>query len=531
MRPEDQERAVVEVTARVVSRIEKQADKGNNNPTVEEILQEALYYERRRLEQGGHPKTFKQDKVFWKNVQKLLPKASKQEQLQLLNKVVDFHAREIVGHFDPRVYALATSVVPVGLSLLLNAMSPKAFLRAFPSFPDVTRNVVLQGEVDALRRMHELGTVILVPTHSSNLDSIVLGWSLYAAGLPPFTYGAGINLFINPVLSFFMHNLGAYTVDRLKKHKLYKDTLKEYCTLSIEYGYDNLFFPGGTRSRSGGVEQKLKLGLLGSGLKAYLNNVKANRPDHKVFIVPCTLNYHLVLEAETLIDDHLKEVGKSRYIIIDDEFSKPRRVASFMSGVLSLDSKIFVRFARPLDPFGNLVDDDGVSMDSKGRAVDISRYLMDLKGEPVEDPQRDEEYTRELGRILASSYMENNVLCSTHVLAFALFGKMAKENPGMELYRLLRTGGRTESVTLSEVRETIDNIIGELRRLDAIGKVKISETLATGDSAAVIAEALRHFGTYHTKPAAIRRGDRLFPLDRNLLYYYHNRALGYDLEV
>ena len=32
------------------------------------------------------------------------------------------------------------------------------------------------------------------------------------------------------------------------------------------------------------------------------------------------LVFQLVLEVETLIDDFLKEVGKSRYIITDDEF-------------------------------------------------------------------------------------------------------------------------------------------------------------------------------------------------------------------
>ena len=42
-----------------------------------------------------------------------------------------------------------------------------------------------------------------------------------------------------------------------------------------------------------------------------------------MFIVPATLSFQLVLEAETLIDDFLKEVGKSRYIITDDEFASP----------------------------------------------------------------------------------------------------------------------------------------------------------------------------------------------------------------
>ena len=129
---------------------------------------------------------------------------------------------------------------------------------------------------------------------------------LERAGLPPATYGAGKNLFTNPLLSFFMHNLGAYRVDRRLKHVLYKDVLKAYSCVLIENGYHSLFFPGGTRSRSGGVERRLKLGLAGTGIEAFARTAAQGRP-RKVFFVPSTINYLLTLEAETLIDDFLED--------------------------------------------------------------------------------------------------------------------------------------------------------------------------------------------------------------------------------
>ena len=49
------------------------------------------------------------------------------------------------------------------------------------------------------------------------MDSLVLGYAIYRLGLPPVIYGAGLNLFSNPLVGFFMHNLGAYTVDRRKR--------------------------------------------------------------------------------------------------------------------------------------------------------------------------------------------------------------------------------------------------------------------------------------------------------------------------
>ena len=130
------------------------------------------------------------------------------------------------------------------LSIFLNTISPRVLLSNFPHLPDVADRVISQGEIETLKSLQKLGTIILVPTHSSNLDSIVVGWSLYKIGLTPFTYGAGLNLFTNPFISYFMNNLGAYKVDRKKKASLYKETLKEYATATLEIGCNNLFFPG-----------------------------------------------------------------------------------------------------------------------------------------------------------------------------------------------------------------------------------------------------------------------------------------------
>jgi hypothetical protein len=48
-----------------------------------------------------------------------------------------------------------------------------------------------------------------------------------------------------------------------------------------------------------------------------------------VYFVPTTINYALVLEAETLVEDWLKEKGRARYIIEDDEFSQHRALGAF----------------------------------------------------------------------------------------------------------------------------------------------------------------------------------------------------------
>src|SRR5207249_4036340 len=117
--------------------------------------------------------------------------------------------------------------------------------------------------------------------------------------------------------------------------------LKTYSCVLLERGYHTLFFPGGTRSRSGGVERKLKLGLAGTGIEAFARSAERGRLQ-PVFFVPATINYLLTLEAETLVDDFLQEEGKSRYIIDDDESTRLGRIAAFMQKLLKMDASCVI---------------------------------------------------------------------------------------------------------------------------------------------------------------------------------------------
>ena len=198
----------------------------------------------------------------------------------------------------------------------------------------------------------------------------MIGYALHLAGLPPCTYGAGLNLFANPLMSFFMSRLGAYTVDRRKRHRLYKDVLKAYSTELIGRGAHSLFYPGGTRSRSGCIEASVKRGLLGTGIAAWQEGLIQSEGARDILVVPVTLSCSLVLEAETLIEDALAVEGKSRYIISDDEFSRPTAVLKFVRQLMDLDASVVVGFGQPLDLFGNVVDDRGQSLDGQGRAFD-----------------------------------------------------------------------------------------------------------------------------------------------------------------
>ena len=526
MRREDQERALVEVTSRVVDSF-VQAARGREGH-LESVLSDTLYHEGLRLErEDPSDPAAKAYRALYGRVRRELGSASPHRQQALLTEITRQYAQEVVGNFDERVYRVATRALPHGLSALLKGAS----VRRVASMDVLLRrglqdHVQVEGEVDHVKALLERGTLLVTPTHSSNLDSPVLGYAVYLMGVPPLTYGAGLNLFTNPVLSFFMGNLGAYKVDRKKRAALYKAVLKEYSTCAMELGYHSLFFPGGTRSRSGEVERKLKKGLLGTAVRAYTNNLQTGRQKPNIYVVPCTINYKLVLEAETLIRDHLAEVGKARFIITDDEFSKPRRILNFMSNLFSLDARIAVRFGKPLDVFGNPVDLKGCSLDPCGRVVDPRGYVS-RDGVPLRDDQRDQQYTNELAEVIGGSYGRDNVVMSTNLVGFALCNMLQRANPGMDRYRLLRTGGALDSFLMSELHAEVQRVLDAVK--DLTNGPALEPVLLRGDVPEIVNDALKHYAIYHTLDAAERRGDRVFHHDRNLLLFYGNRLRGYDL--
>ncbi|HZU83936.1 MAG TPA: 1-acyl-sn-glycerol-3-phosphate acyltransferase [Polyangiaceae bacterium] len=495
-------------------------------PAVHEVLGEALFHERSRLEHASGQRA-DADREFWAGVARALRHAGAERSAKLLREVVARYAGEIRGHFDARVYAVATRALPVSLSALLNGLSPAHLVAHAGDLPNLEENVVLEGEIDTLRALARVGTIILAPTHSSNLDSLLLGFAIYRMGLPPFSYGAGLNLFTNPMTSFFMHHLGAYTVDRSKTDPLYRATLKEFATVLLEHGRHNLFFPGGTRSRSGEVETHLKKGLLGTGVVAFKNNLRAGAERPRVFVVPATATYPLVLEARSLVADFLEKTGRGLYLPAVDEFNLLHRWIDFLRGLLRLRLRIRLVIGKPLDPFGNDVDAEGVSRDGRGRPVDPARYLL-VDGAIGDDPERDAEYTCGLVPAVLRAYRADTVALPTAILAFAVFERLRRSAPRLDLYRLLRSPSDELTLPVAEVASDVERLLGDLRALARDGRIRVSDEAA--DAATVVRRGLETFGTYHPVPVIERSADNLRVGDANLVFFYRNRLEGYGLD-
>jgi len=284
--------------------------------------------------------------------------------------------------------------------------------------------------------------------------------------------------------------------------------------------------------RSGQVEQRLKLGLMSSGLRAYINNLQKKKQNPNIYIVPCTLNYHLVLEAESLIEDQLRREGKSKYILLEDESSRPRKILNFVQNLINLEARITVHVGDVIDPFGNMVDiDTGQSLDRHGRAIDIRKYVSDRSGAPVHLPQRDRVYTQEAGESVAREFLRHNVIVTTQLVAFTLWETLKLRHLGLDTYRLIRAGDEGAGISVSALVERIMRVWEALHKREKRGALHLENgVVQNGDAAAILQQALRHFGTYHAHPVMVRRGDRIFCEDMKLLLFYSNRLRGYGLE-
>jgi glycerol-3-phosphate O-acyltransferase len=511
----ERQEIVAEVDRRVVASRLAAAGEGRD-ASLEYVLNDVAYQEIRRRERGMASARERKKVGEWRDLARRLGRMSEGEKRDHLARLVHDYASDVCGNFNPRVYRFATRLLPPLLSGLL---SPGSVAQGLSNLGDLTGKVAIDGPLDQIRACADRGTLVVTPTHSSNMDSIVFGWSLHRAGLPPCTYGAGKNLFTNPFISFFMHNLGAYRVDRRIANALYKDVLKTYSQVLLERGYHSLFFPGGTRSRSGAVEKKLKLGLLSTALAAYQQNVAAGS-QKRIYVVPATINYAITLEAETLIDDFLAEEGKHRYIIEDDEFSRLGRIVDFSRRIISMEGSLVIRYGAPLDVFGNAVDPDGESIDARGRRIDPASYVTDASGRVEPDAQRDAEYTRALGDEIVRAFRRLTVFMPTNLVARAVYDRLAAERGTRDVYRLLRDPDSAVAVTA--VREDVDRLRRTLAARPDLGAV--ADPWAATRPADLIDEALRMFLGYHTRPVMERDGDRLTVHDLRLLFYYQNRT-------
>ncbi len=513
--------------------LQKLYERFHSNDLLKEELTKVLYQERVRLTEKPWKADPPDERAFWASVKSKFMKLSEQDSAitphQLTEEILDRYIEEITGNFEVNSFQFARSVLPQFFSRVLNAAPGKWFKSIRQGARTIHEKIPITGDVELIRKLSQKGTIVVVPTHFSNMDSIMIGWVLNELGLPAFTYGAGLNLFSIKLLAYFMERLGAYKVDRRKKNTFYLETLKTYSTVALQRGAHSIFFPGGTRSRSGMLEKRLKLGLLGTAVECQKNHFKNFHQDvaPKIFVVPMVINYHFVLEASSLINDYLKEMGQHRFLRENDEYSTSFKMVRFILKFLSASSSLTISFGKVLDVFGNEVDSEGNSFNHLGKPIDIKRYFI-TNGEMTEDAQRDEEYTKILGEKIVEQYWRANTVLTSHLVCFTLFELIKKQYKDVDLFTLLRTPEDEIAIPEGTFLEALSNLKEQLKNMATAGEIQISPEIRWNVDK-ILEHGMRNVNLYHVSNPIKRTGSTFGSEDLKLLYYYHNRLDGYNL--
>ena len=509
----------------------------NSTDQLSDIITETVYLERIRIKEEPWKVDPPKEKQFWNRIRRKLVKhtldqpeeiAAKNNE-EILNQIIHRYSEEIVGTFKISTFLFARRFLTFFFNRLFQAKQ-RGFFRLGGARRRLYEKINVHGEIEKLRSLFQKGTVVVVPTHHSNLDSIMIGYALDAVvGIPSFSYGAGLNLYNAGSAAYFMNRIGAYRVDRRKKNPIYLRTLKINSRLLIERGVNSIFFPGGTRSRSGALEDKLKLGLLNTTIEAQ-RNLLLKGENRKVFIIPLILSYPFVLEAAPLVKQYLKKSGKERFIDDKDTSPKPFRVLQFIWKILAEGTEITLSVGQPMDVLGNQVDGNGDSFDQYGKKIEIKDYFM-LNGQINKDKQRESVYTIELGKSIVTRYHKDNIVLSSHLVAFAAFNMLKKENQKLDLYGVLRLPSEDYHFEYEILKLVVDQLLVQLRQMENEGNIKLATILINKDTDQIIKDGVQHLGAFHVnKPLRFDKQKQVVSDSFQLLYFYHNRLLNYDLD-
>jgi len=469
---------------------------------------------------------------YWKKLEKEVEAiADKDNRSELytavLRKIINRYAQEIAGNFNPSTFRFARKALTFLFKRLYNQGKEKGSIRPWGTKKQVAEKIKFYGQIETVRKLFDKGTVVIVPNHFSNLDSILMGYAIDTkVGIPAFSYGAGLNLYDYELVAYYINRLGAYKLDRRKKNPVYLATLKAFSTVSIQKGVNTLFYPGGTRSRSGEFEKYIKLGLFGTMMEAQRNLCLEGR-EEKIFVVPMTVGYHFTLEAKSLIQQHLSKEGKERFVKDKSTGIGIRSIVRMIRKMWKHPSEVLFNFGQPMDVFGNRVDIDGHSYDERNVKLDILDYYK-AQGQLTIDEQRESRYTSKLGKRILEAFVKENIILESHLLAFVAFWYLRKENQKLDLYSFLRLPKTEWQIDEQIFTQLLQEARTYCLELEEQGKVKCGDAFQLPlDN--FTQRGLQYLGSYHTLKVLTLKKSAFISEDLKLLYYYHNHLLGYNI--
>ena len=148
------------------------------------------------------------------------------------------------------------------------------------------------------------------------------------------------------------------------------------------------------------------------------------------------VSYHFVLEAKSLIEQHLRKTGKEKYVYTKNELTSFTSWFKFLRQFISKSSEISISYGRPLDVMGNFIDTAGNSIDERGTRLNLRDYFVS-ENKISPNTQRESVYTRRLADIVARRYKAENIILTSHLVSYVAFQLLQHSRENLDLFGIL----------------------------------------------------------------------------------------------
>jgi glycerol-3-phosphate O-acyltransferase len=234
---------------------------------------------------------------------------------------------DVVEHKARALYDEIAARFDVDIARFLDRVLQAAWRRIYDAI------VVDEAEIERVRQAARKGPLVLVPSHRSHVDYLVMSQVMLHHGMLPPHIAAGDNLSFFP-LGPILRRGGAFFLRRsFKGDALYGAVFRAYVRRLFKEGLTTEFFIEGGRARNGKTLPP-RLGLLSMLVEAWLES----REDDAIF-VPAHIAYEKIVEAKS----YTRELGGAA--------KEKESAAGLMkaTGVLAgRYGKVFVTFDEPL---------------------------------------------------------------------------------------------------------------------------------------------------------------------------------------
>lgn len=154
-------------------------------------------------------------------------------------------------------------------------------------------------ETEGLERVAETAKehpIVLVPTHRSYFDFLIISYLFYDRYLVPPHIAARENMAFGP-FGLIFRMAGAFYLRRSFSDPLYKEVFRAYVAYLVREGFTQEFFIEGGRSRTGQT-LKPRLGMLTWDVDAFLES-----PRKDLFFVPIAITYERLVEERGIVSE------------------------------------------------------------------------------------------------------------------------------------------------------------------------------------------------------------------------------------